>query len=231
MSRKVFTAGEVLAAADVNSFLMDQTVMSFAGTAARGSAIPSPTLGMYTHLEDAPARTQFWNGSAWVTPMGLTLINDTTFSSSTLVRVNSVFSAAYDNYLIKLDYKTSATGGAVVNMRYLTAVDTPTATSLYDRVGLTSELGSLANYAGNNETDVLVGVSGNVNGASSTLEVHRPFLSARTVSFGSSMRNDGAVLYSTNYTYRADTSFNGFQLTPNTGNITGTVKTYGYRNS
>jgi hypothetical protein len=62
MSRKVFTAGEVLAAADVNSFLMDQTVMSFAGTAARGSAIPSPVEGMVSYLEDSNI-FQYYNGS------------------------------------------------------------------------------------------------------------------------------------------------------------------------
>jgi hypothetical protein len=64
MSRKVFTAGEVLAAADVNSFLMDQTVMSFAGTAARGSAIPSPVEGMTTYLEDSNSLA-IYDGSNW----------------------------------------------------------------------------------------------------------------------------------------------------------------------
>jgi hypothetical protein len=64
MSRKVFTAGEVLAAADVNSFLMDQTVMSFAGTAARGSAIPSPANGMVTYLEDSDS-LQIYDGSTF----------------------------------------------------------------------------------------------------------------------------------------------------------------------
>jgi len=65
MPRKVFTAGEVLAAADVNSFLMDQTIMTFAGTAARGSAIGTATEGMYAHLNDTDTLT-YYNGSAWV---------------------------------------------------------------------------------------------------------------------------------------------------------------------
>jgi hypothetical protein len=65
MPRKVFTAGEVLAASDVNSFLMNQTVMVFAGTAARGSAIGIATEGMYAHLNDTDTLT-YYNGSAWV---------------------------------------------------------------------------------------------------------------------------------------------------------------------
>jgi hypothetical protein len=64
MPRKVFTAGEVLAAADVNEFLQDQAVMSFAGTAARGSAIGTATEGMLTYLNDTDT-FQFWDGSAW----------------------------------------------------------------------------------------------------------------------------------------------------------------------
>ena len=66
--RKTFTAGEVLQAADVNDYLMDQSVMVFAGTAARGSAIPSPTEGMVTYRSDADT-VEVYNGSAFV-PVG-----------------------------------------------------------------------------------------------------------------------------------------------------------------
>ena len=62
--RKVFTAGEVLQAADVNDYLMDQSVMVFAGTAARGSAIPSPSEGMVTYLQDSDS-VQVYNGSSF----------------------------------------------------------------------------------------------------------------------------------------------------------------------
>lgn len=63
MPRKVFTAGEILTAADVNTNLMDQAVMSFASSAARGSAIPSPVEGMVSYLAD----TDSWEGytTAW----------------------------------------------------------------------------------------------------------------------------------------------------------------------
>jgi hypothetical protein len=63
--RKVFVAGEILTAADVNTNLMDQAVMSFAGTAARGSAIPSPVEGMATYLAAAPKGVEVYNGTAW----------------------------------------------------------------------------------------------------------------------------------------------------------------------
>lgn len=52
MPRYEFTTGQVLTADQMND-LSDQTVMTFAGTAARGSAIPTPVEGMVTYLEDS----------------------------------------------------------------------------------------------------------------------------------------------------------------------------------
>ncbi len=63
MPRKVFVAGEVLTAADVQTYLADQAVMVFAGSAARGSAIASPSEGMVTYLEDLN-QLQFYAGTA-----------------------------------------------------------------------------------------------------------------------------------------------------------------------
>ena len=62
---KVFTAGEVLTAANVNGYLMDQTVMVFDNTSARSSAIPTPSEGMVSYLKSDDSVTKY-NGSAWV---------------------------------------------------------------------------------------------------------------------------------------------------------------------
>ena len=64
MPREVFVAGQILTAAEMN-IVSDQTVMSFAGTAARGSAIPTPVEGMVAYLNDTDALTVY-NGSSWV---------------------------------------------------------------------------------------------------------------------------------------------------------------------
>ena len=63
MPREVFVAGQILTAAEMNS-VSDQTVMVFAGTAARGSAIPTPTEGMVTYLSDVN-QVQAYTGSAF----------------------------------------------------------------------------------------------------------------------------------------------------------------------
>lgn len=64
LGRKVFTAGEVLEASEVNGYLMDQTIMVFASTAARDSGIPSPSEGMHVYISDINA-FQYWDGAAW----------------------------------------------------------------------------------------------------------------------------------------------------------------------
>jgi hypothetical protein len=65
MPRKVFTAGEVLAASDVNSFLMDQMIMTFADSTARGSAIGTASAGMVTYLVNTDT-FEYSNGTAYV---------------------------------------------------------------------------------------------------------------------------------------------------------------------
>lgn len=51
MGRKVFTR-ETLSSAEVNSYLMDQTVMAFPSANARTADLPAPGQGMATYLED-----------------------------------------------------------------------------------------------------------------------------------------------------------------------------------
>ena len=64
LGRKTWSPGDTLNAADVNGYLMDQSVMVFAGTAARASAIPSPSAGMVAY--STATSLQVYNGSAWV---------------------------------------------------------------------------------------------------------------------------------------------------------------------
>ena len=71
---KVFTIGEVLTAANVNTYLMEQSVMVFDDAAARTAAIGTASEGMITYLKDTNA-VEVYDGSAWasVAPPGVTL--------------------------------------------------------------------------------------------------------------------------------------------------------------
>lgn len=65
MGYKDFDAGEVLTSADVDSFLMRQTVMVFDDNAARSSALGTVlSEGMITYRKDGDIVEQY-NGSEW----------------------------------------------------------------------------------------------------------------------------------------------------------------------
>ena len=66
MPRKVFINGNVLTDTDLNTYLMNQSVMTFASSAARSSAIGTATEGMVTYLEDSNS-IQVYDGAAWGT--------------------------------------------------------------------------------------------------------------------------------------------------------------------
>lgn len=64
MAYKVFTNGSPLPASDLNTYLMNQSVMVFANSTARSAALTSPTEGMTTYLEDTN-KVEVWTGAAW----------------------------------------------------------------------------------------------------------------------------------------------------------------------
>ena len=91
LGRKVWTAGEVLAAAELNGYLADQVVMVFDDAAARTAAVGTPTQGMMSYLKDTGQVEAY--GTAWA---GI----DTTVSSLNASQIINTLTAstatAYD---------------------------------------------------------------------------------------------------------------------------------------
>ena len=61
---KTFAVGEVLTAADVNNYLMEQSISIFADSTARDAQITSPIEGQFCYLADTNV-LQYYTGSAW----------------------------------------------------------------------------------------------------------------------------------------------------------------------
>ena len=61
----IFTDGQVLTAAQVNTYLMQQAIMVFATSAARTTALPTPSEGMVTYRTDNNV-IEYYDGAAWV---------------------------------------------------------------------------------------------------------------------------------------------------------------------
>lgn len=64
MPYKNFTPTQ-LTASEVNTYLMNQSVMVFANSAARSASLTLPTEGMVTYLQDTD-ELEIYNGSAWL---------------------------------------------------------------------------------------------------------------------------------------------------------------------
>ena len=56
---KLFQNGQVLLASEVNTYMMEQQIMVFAGTAARDAALASPSEGMFAFLKDTDKLTYY----------------------------------------------------------------------------------------------------------------------------------------------------------------------------
>jgi len=61
---KSFVNGNVLLASEVNTYMMEQQIMVFAGTATREAAITSPSEGMFAFLKDEDKLT-FYDSTQW----------------------------------------------------------------------------------------------------------------------------------------------------------------------
>lgn len=91
MPRKVFVNGNVLTDTDLNTYLMNQAVMTFASSAARSSAIGTAVEGMVTYLEDSNT-ISVWDGATWqqVYPASISSL-----SGTAVVFGSTAVSAAY----------------------------------------------------------------------------------------------------------------------------------------
>lgn len=104
---KLFATGDVLTAAQVNTYLQEQVVMVFANAAARTTALSSVLAeGMVTYLKDTDA-LEIYSGSAWVGYGSGDITGITTGATSGLT--GGVTSGTAD-----LKLNTTAKGGLLV---------------------------------------------------------------------------------------------------------------------
>jgi len=190
-------------------------------------------------------RVLVYDNTAWVmiadtdTPPGMELIKASSFTSSSNMLMESVFSSTYDNYRIHVNIQ-SVSAGTSLFMR-LANGSTVDASSIYLYGGFISYMGSGILTAINGSgvtTDWLLAVQDNTYGYGNTplvIDVMSPSASYKTAIFSHGFQPVNPLPY-----YRHlggltsnSTSYNGFTIIPNSNsfNMTGTIKVFGYRNS
>jgi hypothetical protein len=221
--KKTFVAGEVLLAQDVNDFLMDQSVMNFATSAARASAIPTPTEGMTTYVQDRN-QIETFDGAEYRGMSGLQLVKKQAIGSSvTSVTVTDAFNATYDAYRIII-----VGGVAVTNA--ITVLSFPGITTQYYWGGLSIGWGGAQTVNNGNNTSSFgrVGYM-TANSIQMNLELVNPFLSKYTymnTAFIAGISGGDGGFYSGFVNNSA--SISSFTISSAQAMTGGTIYVYGY---
>jgi hypothetical protein len=230
--KKTFVAGEVLLAQDVNDYLMDQSVMVFGGTAARSSAIPTPTEGMTSYIGVTGTATipqiEVYTGSTWQTPYALTQVASVSFTTAASVSIDNVFTSTYANYLIELNVAGST--GASIEMQTATA-GTPQSGSVYEYGGNYTTFAATTVVGISSLVTKTTGVIGYLNTTQGAFNifVNGPQINNLTTwtSVGTGQGLSSIVQGRVGTAFQSD----GIKLIPNVGTITGQIRIYGLRNS
>jgi hypothetical protein len=226
--RDDFTAGEVLAAADLNDTFASKPPFAY------GTATPSTTVEGFIWYDenDTPPAPKFWDGSAFQAisaPSGLVHIATDSFSAVSSVSLNNVFTSAYDNYFLAIRYTASTTSTGSIKLRAAT-VDSSTG---YFGSGLGAVYTSDALVYGvryNNGTSAnLTRNAGGIHNIVFDLLGVRE--AARTGFSGTYTSTSLGEFLTVGGVQTVDAAYDGITLLVSAGTMTGTIRVYGYQNS
>lgn len=204
-----------------------------------GAMIGSNNLSELTTL--ATARTNIGmsaNGSSLVSAadfaamrtllgQGMNLINVTTLSGDATKTISNVFSSTYKNYCII----ANITGSAAADIRMqMDASGTPNTANYYSAGVRYDYANATANLGTTNVAYWTLGQVTTTNQSAFKFDLFRPQEAAITKIAGVPMTESTATLYASLYggLINDTAQYNSFKLLASTGNMTGTVWTYGY---
>lgn len=169
-----------------------------------------------------PTSISVGSGSGSVDALG-----NITFSNASTVSINGCFTSTYDNYQIIV---TNLTNSAAANMQFrLRASGTDASgANTYKYQGFYSDGGTLGNES-YNTTQFGLGIASTTVSSMIDFSFYEPFLAKPTKlkSMAWDVHNEQNLTY-TGF-HNQSTSYDGFTLLTTTGNATGTIRVYGYK--
>ena len=230
----VYTAGEVLTAADMN--ITNSGIPVFATTVTRDAAFGGAgekTLaeGQFAYIE-ATNTTQYYDGAAWQsvgTTPGLVCVKaETTFSGASSVTADSVFTSTYTNYVIKFRYITNNTAQPSFKLR----VGGVSASTNYNYQYINGNASSVSAAGATAQTSANFAIYTNGDFKSAaTLELFSPQI-AEATNFTSLNSWQPASYSGLNVYYAGNhstaTAYDGIEFLVSAGTMTGAYTIYGY---
>lgn len=246
MPYKTFTPSE-LTSAEVNTYLMNQSVMVFDDATARSASLTSPIEGMMTYLKDTNT-LWVYDGTNWINTSragksGLTKIRPTSVANATIdndytitytnqstFSVNGCFSSNYENYRVIITTSAvSANNNLLFRFR---ASGTDSSTSYYWGANFVLATGSMSFSNGNNATSLNVAFGGTTfeEVGQIVMDINGVNVARQTVATFTDVRHDSAATVSRTggLLHSVATAYDGFTYSCSTGTITGKATIYGY---
>ena len=157
------------------------------------------------------------------------LLSTVSFSAVASQSINDVFSATYDNYKIMFDLAGSTTLTLTMRLRVSGADNS---TSNYNEQYVLGTGASILANRNSGATSWVLDGSQTTHRTQYNLDIINPFIAQNTGVISEanlSYTNGSNIRYLANsQSFSASTSFTGFSIIASTGNITGTVRVYGY---
>ena len=233
------TTGQVLAKAsgtdlDYSWVTTDDTnaiqnaIVDAKGDLIAATAADTPArLAVGTNDQVLTADSTAATGLKWATPTSdFVRITTQSFTTSSAVNVNDVFSSAYKNYQVYINVNASTGVGLLYRYR-VSGADNSSSNYAYQRLIINN-----TTFNNTRETAQTNGSLGDSNTVNSNLECtfFNPFESKLTYVQASTVTE--ASVPSVQFWYNgfnATTSFTGFTLYPSSGTITGSITVYGMK--
>lgn len=225
------TTGQVLAKAsntdmDFSWVAVDPlTILDAKGDLITATAADTPArLAVGTNGFILTADSTQSTGLKWAAaPSGaLTKIRVETFTSSTAVNVNNVFSSTYTNYFVLAEITNSTTN---VDTYFKLRASGTDSSSNYAAYGWLSQGSSVGAESWTTSYPIIR--AGSTTRSVGQITILNPFTASHTGFIGGSGGSHGYAA-GINGRHTASTSYDGFSLTCGSGNITGTITIYGY---
>jgi hypothetical protein len=228
----VYTAGEVLTAADMN--ITNSGIPVFATTVTRDAAFGGTgekTLaeGQFAYIE-ATNTTQYYDGAAWQSVGGgLSVVQpETALSAAATVTLDGCFTSSYTNYRLHIN----ATGAATTNTLLQLRTGGVTAATNYNRQYIDANSTSVTAANSTSQTSFTLGLIESDFRNSFIVDIFQPQQAQFTNFYVQTFYSSGAsttspVLNFVQGMHSASTAYDGFILTFGT-NATGSYTLYGY---
>ena len=230
----VYTAGEVLTAADMN--ITNSGIPVFATTVTRDAAFGGAgekTLaeGQFAYIE-ATNTTQYYDGAAWQsvgTTPGLVCVKaETAFSGASSVTADGVFTSTYTNYVIKFRYTTNNT----VQPSFKLRASGTSASTNYNYQYINGNASSVSAAGATAQTSAYFALYSNGDFKSAaTLELFSPQIAEATnftslVAWSPGSYSGLNAFYAGNHS--TATAYDGIEFLVSAGTMTGAYTIYGY---